>query len=376
MRVLLLNSRVDFLEKWGGDSTQVVKTGKYLKRLGVSVKISSDLTPNLKGYDLIHVFNIQTSKTGIQQMQHIKRYGIPVALSPIYWDLRNIDRMMAYIYPYSEKKLISILGHIHPLVPVIAKRIVRYPIRRQLWRWSKNMLEMADILLPNSYAELEVLVLLFNTPYIRAKSMIIPNSIDLEDMSNESNVVCEQVKSYGLPKEYVLEVGRIEPIKGQSTLIKALKQNADIPLVFVGRGLDTSYGKYCIKLGRNRGNTYFIGEVAHKLLSQFYRGAKVHALPSLRESPGLVTLEAAIFGANCVVSYYGPVNEYFGTAVWYCNPLDIESTGSAILEAWNAPRTYELGDKVRKEFTWENAAQATLRGYEQLLLKKTTRIFK
>ncbi len=75
MRVLLLNSRVDFLEKWGDDSTQVLKTGKYLKLLGVSVEISSYHIPNLKGFDLIHLmymYNIQTSKTGIQQMRHIK----------------------------------------------------------------------------------------------------------------------------------------------------------------------------------------------------------------------------------------------------------------------------------------------------------------
>jgi len=363
------------LEKWGGDSTQVIKTGKYLKLLGVSVEISSDLIPDLKGFDLIHVFNIQTSKTGIQQMRHIKDYGIPVALSPIYWDLRNIDRMAAYIYPYGEKKIVSILGHIHPLIPVMARRIVKYPIRQQLWKWSKSMLEMADLLLPNSYAELEVLALLFNAPHLRAKTMIVPNSVDIEEMFNESNIACEQVKSFGLPEEYVLEVGRIEPAKGQSTLIKALKQDKDIPLVFVGRGLNTSYGKYCVKLGKDRGNTYFIDEVPHDLLSYFYRGARVHALPSLRESPGLVTLEAAVFGANCVVSYHGPVNEYFGTAAWYCNPLDTESIRSTILEAWNASRTYELGDRVRKEFTWENTAKSTLAGYEQLLSKQTKRLF-
>ncbi|KYH32828.1 glycosyltransferase [Neomoorella mulderi] len=358
------------MEKWGGDTTQVIKTGESLKRLGVAVDISSDVVPNLNGYDLVHIFNIQTSKTGIQQVQRAKQQGVAVVLSPIYWDLRNIDWQVAYVYPYGERKITSVLGHIHPFLPVITRRIVRYPFRRKLWQWSRNMLVTADLLLPNSYAELELLALLFNVPYLRAKAVVVPNAVEPGETVTEPETDYERLKLQELPSEYVLEVGRIEPIKGQSTLIQALSRNPDIPLVFIGRGLETAYGRYCIQLGKARGNTYFVGEIPYRSLPLFYRRAKVHALPSLRESPGLATLEAAIHGANCVVSYYGPVNEYFGSFVWYCNPTDIDSIRSAILGAWSSPRKLELGERIRKEFTWEIAAQVTLAAYEQLLRRK------
>ena len=71
-----------------------------------------------------------------------------------------------------------------------------------------------------------------------------------------------------------------------------------------------------IKLGKKRGNTFFLGEISHDDIYPYYSKAKVHVLPSFRESPGLSTLEAAVFGVNCVVSFHGPVAEYFGLDIF------------------------------------------------------------
>lgn len=367
MKVLFLNSRTDFLEKWGGDTTQMVKTAKYLKDAGVEVTLSSQETPDTRGYDLLHVFNIQTSKAGVRQVRGAKHQGTPVVLSPIYWDLRNIDYLAARVYPYGERMLTSVLGHIHWALPVVTRRIGRFLRSRRNRCWSREMLLEADLLLPNSYAELEILALLFDAPCLRSKAMVVPNGADPQEGSISSITDTNDIVK-GIPKEYVLEVGRIEPVKGQSTVIRALSREKDIPLVFIGRGLDTMYGRYCLELGKARGNTFFLGEIANELLPAFYRRAKVHVLPSLRESPGLATLEAALYGANCVVSFYGPVNEYFGSDVWYCDPVDPTSVRAAVLQAWELPRGYKkLQEKVQAEFTWEIAARRTLSAYEKLL---------
>jgi glycosyltransferase involved in cell wall biosynthesis len=99
----------------------------------------------------------------------------------------------------------------------------------------------------------------------------------------------------------------------------------------------------------------------------YYRRAQVHVLPSLRESPGLVTLEAAMYETNCVVSSHGPITEYFGQDVWCCEPIDIHSIQTAILSAWNAPINNNLKEKIQKRFTWKEAARVTLDAYKNVL---------
>ena len=93
----------------------------------------------------------------------------------------------------------------------------------------------------------------------------------------------------------------------------------------------------------------------------------MHVLPSLRESPGLATLEAAVFGANCVVSFHGPVAEYFGADVWYCDPDDAPTIRQAVLAAWKAPFNQRLRSSILEKFTWREAARKTLEGYRRLV---------
>src|SRR5690349_1458825 len=77
-------------------------------------------------------------------------------------------------------------------------------------------------------------------------------------------------------------------------------------------------------------------------LPALYRRARVHALPSLRESPGLATLEAALEGCRCVVGIHAPVEEYFGDEAFVCDPEDEASIGRALRGAWDAPASDRL----------------------------------
>ena len=39
----------------------VEKTREYLEKLGLNIDVSLELNPEVKGYDLIHIFNLQKS---------------------------------------------------------------------------------------------------------------------------------------------------------------------------------------------------------------------------------------------------------------------------------------------------------------------------
>lgn len=365
---VLFQNRPDALTSWGGDTTQMMLTKEALTRLGVYVEINLEPEPDLRGYDIVHIFNIQTGDYGIRQLFNAKKQNTPVVLSPIYWDKRHIEQSKDY-FKYHRSRLIRLLANIHRSAPYTLLNSLSIS-RKRIYKSSFQMLMEADLLLPNSIAELEILVSQFNLPSIRTKALFVPNGVSL--CSGLLPQSLENPLLLDFPSEYVLEVGRFEPVKGQLTLIESLMDNPDIPLVFIGKGIDTVYGRQCKLLGNKRGNVYFISHVPHDQLNSYYQRAKVHALPSLRESPGLVTLEAAMAGANCVVSIHGPVTEYFGSDVWYCDPEKPESIKEAVLGALESPRNIKLKERIEKYFTWDEVARVTHIGYKQVLASLKT----
>jgi glycosyltransferase involved in cell wall biosynthesis len=110
-----------------------------------------------------------------------------------------------------------------------------------------------------------------------------------------------------------------------------------------------------------------MGELGYQVVIEYYRRARVHALPSLLESTGLATLEAASQGANCVVSQNCPVTEYFGRGALCCDPMSIDSIGAAVLKAWKASRRHPGEVPACATATWPAVAEMTLEAYRRVL---------
>src|SRR5687767_11869114 len=70
----------------GGDLVQMRKTADALRGFGVRVTESLAPDPNPTGFDLAHVFNLRTTRDTLAQLTHLKAFGIPVVLSPLYLD--------------------------------------------------------------------------------------------------------------------------------------------------------------------------------------------------------------------------------------------------------------------------------------------------
>lgn len=359
----LFQNRPDAFSNRGGDTVQMHYTQLHLQKLGLKVEVSLEAEPDLAGYDLVHIFNIQTSLHGIRQCRNAARQGLAIALSTIFWDLEP-TRTDIYRLFYGPSAMVGRLARAAPTLVGAAWRL-RYGLEDRRWRATAlPMLQLADILLPNSHAEIEALVHHFSAPWIRCKSSVVPNAVN----TSESPLLTASLPEiFGeIPAPYVLQVGRVQPVKNQLRLIQALASDPNIPLVLVGKPVHQNYAAACRKAAARRGNTWFIDELPHDSLSVIYQHAKVHVLPSLGETTGLVTLEAAHFGVNCVVSHHGPVSEYFGKLAWCCDPLELSSIRNAVLSAWQAPPQTALGCRVREELTWEKAAEKTLAAYRSL----------
>ncbi|MBU1075498.1 glycosyltransferase family 1 protein, partial [Patescibacteria group bacterium] len=78
-------------------------------------------------------------------------------------------------------------------------------------------------------------------------------------------------------------------------------------------------------------------------------------------------LEAGLAGCNVVSTDRGYAKEYLGNFAKYCNPADINSIKSTVLEAFESPKSDLLKNDLLKHFSWEKTAQKTLEVYRNTI---------
>lgn len=104
---------------------------------------------------------------------------------------------------------------------------------------------------------------------------------------------------------HVLAVGSLIPVKDHGTLLRALARLPSANLVLIGGGPElVNMNREITELGLGSRVT-FLSHIDYTNLPAHYREASVHALPSLHEGEGLVTLEAAASGVPTVGSAVG-----------------------------------------------------------------------
>jgi len=368
MQVLYVNGRQDSQENPGGDTIQMLKTKTALESMGVNIQERSiQELDNLTDFDVAHVFNIQMPDSTWRAFQKIKGRHIPIILSSIYWDMFAHWFEMASKGPIKWRLLSQLLGKTRTREIYINWQQRKAPGNTQ-WQIQQRLLEQANRVLPNSFSEANLLQRTFqlNADFLQ-KVDVIPNGIDPElyQMQPEPNLAFYE--KYGI-RDFVLQVGTIHPVKNQIGLIKAL-YNLSVPIVFIGKiqAEWSNYANLCKSIASERDNVIFIDRVPHEELPGIYALAKVHALPSWRETPGLVSLEAAAAGCRIVTTSIGSTYDYFEDLAWYCYPDDYNSIRKAVENALQASPTTALRERVLSKYTWQRAAETTLAAYEKVL---------
>jgi len=368
MRLLLINARANAVALPGGDSIQMEKTCHALREMGVTIdiRLPSELDP-LPSCDLAHVFNIQEPETTWKVYQALQRRGAPFVLSPIYWDMYEYWAEEALHNLKSWRQMVNILGMDRVRKLYISWQSMKAP-GKQAWRLQRKLIQVARRVLPNSRSEALHLQTSFKLDsHFQEKVDIIPNAIDTDLYQVKPEPSQTFMEKYPF-RDFVLEVGTIYPVKNQLGLLQAL-EDVPVPLVFIGQVMDTrqDYYETCQEYARRRGNVLFLERVDHAQLKNIYALATVHALPSWRETPGLVSLEAAAAGCNVVTTTIGSAYDYFGDQAYYCYPGDRASIRRAVVSALEKPPNGKLRDQVLAEYSWQRAAEATLNSYNKAL---------
>ncbi len=200
---------------------------------------------------------------------------------------------------------------------------------------------------------------------------VIMQSFDPALLEPRSAEVGRQVRDrYGLPHEYILYVGTIQPRKNLGTLIEAyhqLRQElATVPsLVIVGRKgwlYDDLFAR--IKALQLEDAIIFTGFVPDEELPHIFDAAKVFAYLSLLEGFGRPPLEAMACGIPVVTSNTTAIPEVVGEAGITVPPLDVAAVAAALRDvltnADKAAQLRQLGLIQARKFSWERAARETL----------------
>ena len=170
----------------------------------------------------------------------------------------------------------------------------------------------------------------------------IPNAIDKTIFSDDENGKANPFSKY---QDCILCAARIEGRKETLNLVRAVK-GTKYKLVLVGKE-SKNQKKYVAKVHQEAGdNVFFLGAIPHDDLKELYKVAKVHALVSWMETPGLSSLEAAAMGCNIVVTKKGDTYDYFEDYAFYCDPDDVNSIKKAIDNAFSSKVNPKLKQKI------------------------------
>lgn len=325
MMKILINTYPTAYITPGGGEIQLRKTFEMLKKNDIDVELYDPWNPQLDTCDIVHFFSVYGGSYPFCKM--VKDRGKKLVVSPVIW----LDDMS------------------------------KYPIGE-----IKSILDLADLILPNSQMEAEMLEKKLGIS--RAKMRIIHNAIDSNVFNNID--IKAFAKMYQLDK-YILNVANIEPRKNQYSLIRAMGA-FDIPLVLIGNVRDQNYLEKCKTLAKEK-SVLFVNPLPHnsKMLLSAYAGATAFVLPSTLETPGLAALEAAAAGCeNIVLTGIGCTREYFKEYVEYIDNVGdiseiVASIKKKIVVSENPSR--KLKEHILNNFTWEHTAEQTMLAYQDAL---------
>ena len=356
---VLMKNRPNVFTNSGGDTIVMERTAQGLRELGCLVDIDIADQKSCKDYDLVHLFNFATPDITEHYARKAVHDGVPFVVTTMYEDVPLFFNQMA----------------------VAAEALVQYINLGQTadsWKELSNHIQSTRPCnrLANDYTaahagrliatgESEKTTLLRDYP--SAKVSTYRCGCDITEFEDNGELFKSQ---YGL-SDFILCVGRLETRKNQLMLLKALEEsNLTVVLATGGFTYQPDYEKAC-RAFKRAGKTIFLDKLERRHLVSAYRAARIHALPSWYELPGIVSMEAARAGRNIVVCDNGTTRNYFGENAFYCKPEDPQSIYQAVLGAYYCPPLKGLTETVAN-CTWLAAAKRYLEIYEDILQTSMT----
>lgn len=165
---------------------------------------------------------------------------------------------------------------------------------------------------------------------------------------------------------YALFIGRLDPEKGVSTLVRAWRLVGDIPLKIRGDG---QMVREIYRLAIEKPNVTLVPQLSRQDLFVLIKGSRFLVWPSegIYENFGMVAIEAFACGVPVIASRTGVMTEIVedGRTGLLFEPGDPEDLAEKVAWAWAHPREMaEMGREARREYEIKYTAE---RNYDQLM---------
>lgn len=368
MRVLF-PARLDAAAKFGGDSQIVAAYARELRSLGCDVTVSHRLYDDYAAFDVVHFVNINNAFETYLRLRRLRAaVRQPAAV------LTPLHHKTAWMLPYYRDALGLPLGaatdHGGARFDVVmtAKDMARYGVAAlrapallprlarfgtSTFRQKRYIVDHVDALLVHSDEEATSVRADFRAP--QASAHVVPVG---RDEPRHGTVPA------GTPAEYLLSVGRIEPLKNQLALIEATRA-LDVPLVLVGRtnGRHRGYARrLAAALDRSPHVRYF-PFLERPALDALYGGARLHVIASWYEVFPLTTIEAAAAGSRVATTRNSYERGVYGDGIPYLDPSGPAAIRAGLEEASSTPALGAPALVTARVPGWRGAAERLLAAY-------------
>jgi glycosyltransferase involved in cell wall biosynthesis len=171
---------------------------------------------------------------------------------------------------------------------------------------------------------------------------------------------------FGLPRDYLLAVGTIEPRKDHLTLLRALAAVPGAPLLVLVGGIGWKVKPILaqIRVQEKAGRVRYLGRVDDEWLPALYSAAGLSVYPSLYEGFGLPVLEAMACGCPVLCSDSSSLPEVGGNAAAYFRTGDDSDLArklrSLLFDEERLTVMSAAGSARARHFSFHRAAQEVL----------------
>ena len=258
-------------------------------------------------------------------------------------------------------------------VPVIVTAhgydIYDLPFKDEEWREKIGyVLNAADFIITVSNSNLDCIKNL----NVKTPVKVIPNGFRGDWFHSRDSNECRKTLNLPLDKKIILTIGSLAEIKGHKYLIDAMKevvkQKKNTLCIIVGDGKLKNKLKKQIRKAGLENYVKLVGGKPHNEIPIWMNACDAFVLPSLRESFGIVQIEAMACGKPVVATYNGGseeiiTSEDYGFLVEPANPEELaEKILIALHKEWDS-------EKIRKyaeQFRWVDIAKEIVKVYRKL----------
>ena len=339
----------------------------------VAVNLAEEIC-RLEGIDLIGISanHNKNPKKPIPESMKIVKSKLPRQILYEMWNMLNIPKA---------ENLVKSVDLVHasggaipptdlPLVATIHDLSWReqndwFPPRGRRFaeKWLDKARKAERIICPSKTTLNDLVKAGFDEQRIR----IVPLGVKTRNVDKQQ--VKDLLEENSIYTPFVLWVGTVEPRKNIPTLLQAMQQIPEIPLVLIGpKGWESDLQPLIAPIGDR---VKIIGEVDEVTKHTWYKAASVFCFPSLMEGFGLPVGEAMSHGTPIVTSSTTATAEVAGDAALLTDPKSPDAIAEAITEILNKPELAEQlsknGLERAKKMTWKDTALATADIYREVI---------